>query len=72
MGDAAWGSGRPGDDGPPHRPIPLYMPVVKDLALRRTRRRGLRRNARYVVFVAVAVALALGGLAAVVRLGAQG
>ena len=72
MGDAAGCSGRPGDGGRPHHPIPLDVPVVRDMALRRTRRRVLRRNALYVVFVAIAVALALGGLAAVVRGGAQG
>lgn len=47
--------------------IPLAALREKDVALRRTRRRVLHRNARYIAAVAVAVALTLLALVALVR-----
>lgn len=63
----AGNSGEPRNGCPPLYSIPLDVGVVKDMALRRVRRRVLRRNAFYMLLVAIAVALALGGLATLVR-----
>lgn len=54
-------------DHAPHRAIPLADALEKDVALRRTRRRVLRRNLLHITAVATAVALMLAALVGIVR-----